>query len=407
MARVVFVAPFLLPATVQFIEAAAGLSDVRMGLVTMDPAVKIPPSLAQRIATHRQVSDAFDPQQLAAAVRAMGPALGGPVDCLIGALEQLQVPLAEAREILGLPGMRAEAARNFRDKSRMKTALREAGLPCARHRLVTGEEEALEFAAEIGFPLVAKPPDGAGARGTYRVEDARSLREALGVLAASPSNPALLEEFVVGRESSFETVSIAGKPVWYSSTRYLPTPLEALENPWIQWCVLLPREREDPALEDIKKIAFRALEVLGMGTGISHMEWFRRRDGSIAISEVAARPAGAQITNLVSVAHECDLRAAWAHLMIFGEFSIPPRRWAAGAAFLRGMGQGRVKAVRGLRKAQEELGAMVVEAKLPQPGQPKSTSYEGEGHVVLRHAATEVVEKALMRLISLVRVEYS
>jgi len=406
MARVIFVAPFLLPATARFVEAAADLPGVRLGLITMDPAVKIPPALARKIAAHRRVDDAFDPRQLAGAARDLAGTLGG-LDRLLGALEQLQLPIAEARELLGLPGMSPEVAQNFRDKARMKTVLREAGLPCARHRLVAHPGEALPFAQEVGFPLVVKPPDGAGAQGTFRVENPESLRGALAVVAPTPGRPALLEEFVVGRESSFETVSIDGRAVWYSSTRYLPTPLEALENPWIQWCVLLPREREDPALADVRDIAFRALDALGMETGLSHMEWFRRRDGSIAISEVAARPPGAQITTLLSVAHEFDLLAAWAHLMIHGQFAPPPRRWAAGAAFLRGMGAGRVATVRGLARAQEELGPLVVEAKLPRPGQPKSTSYEGEGHVVVRHERTEVVEKALMRLISLIRVEYT
>lgn len=405
-AKVVFVAPFLLPATVRFVEAAALQPDVQLALLTTDPVTKLPSAVARRLAAHGRIADAFDADQLTRAAREMGERLGG-IDRLFGALEQLQVPLAEARERLGLPGMRSETARNFRDKARMKTVLQAAGVPTARHRLAGTAEEARAFAAESGFPLVVKPPDGAGAKATFRVDDLRALDDALSALRPRPDSPTLLEEFVVGDESSFETVSIGGRPVWSSSTRYLPTPLEALENPWIQWCVLLPREIDPPHLTDARAVAFQALEALGMDTGLSHMEWFRRRDGSLAVSEVAARPPGAQITTLVSVAHEFSLLAAWVRLMIFGEFSPPPRRWAAGAAFLRGMGTGRVKMVHGLAQAQKELGALVMEAKLPRPGQPRSSSYEGEGYVVLRHESTEVVERALMRLVSLVRVEYS
>ena len=53
------------------------------------------------------------------------------------------------------------------------------------------------------------------------------------------------EEFVRGREHTCETVTIAGKPVWRSGTRYYPGPLEVLENPWIQYCVLLPLEADE------------------------------------------------------------------------------------------------------------------------------------------------------------------
>jgi hypothetical protein len=43
----------------------------------------------------------------------------GGVDVLFAAYEQLQVPIAQMREKFGIGGMRAEAARNFRDKARM------------------------------------------------------------------------------------------------------------------------------------------------------------------------------------------------------------------------------------------------------------------------------------------------
>jgi hypothetical protein len=142
-----------------------------------------------------------------------------------------------------------------------------------------------------------------------------------------------------------------------------------------------------------------------MTTGLSHMEWFRRRDGSIAISEVAARPPGAQITTVISRAHDFDFLRAWARVMIDGVFEAPPRRYAVGAAFLRGQGQGRVRAIHGLDLVQRELGSLVTDARLPAPGQPASPSYEGEGYVILRHEETAVVERALQRLIGVVRVE--
>ena len=91
--------------------------------------------------------------------------------------------------------------------------------------------------------------------------------------------------------------------------------------------------------------------------------------------------------------------------MIFDTFDPPRRAFAAGAAFIRGQGQGRVQAIHGLEKAQRELGELVVEARLPKKGQSPSSSYEGDGYVILRHPKTEVVEKALERLVTLIRVE--
>lgn len=153
---------------------------------------------------------------------------------------------------------------------------------------------------------------------------------------------------------------------------------------------------------------FQAVRELGLETGLSHMEWFDRGERGIAISEVGARPPGARITTLLSYAHDFDFYSGWARLMTFGQFDPPERLYATGAAYLRAQGAsetGRVSGIRGLDKAQAELGDLVVEARLPESGQPVAEGYEGEGHVILRHSETAMVEQGLQRLVSLVRIE--
>jgi formate-dependent phosphoribosylglycinamide formyltransferase (GAR transformylase) len=405
MPVVMFAAPILSENAARMIAAIAALPDVRTGVISQAPLEDLPLPVRAHV-SHWRVADVLDAAQLESAVTQLEARLG-TADRLVAAYEQLQVPLAEVRERRGIAGMRAEAARNFRDKARMKSLLREAGLPCARHRLVSTVSDALDFSREIGFPLVLKPPAGAGAQATTQVHDEPALRGAVAAAAPSRDRPVLLEEYVAGTEHSFETASIAGRPVWHSLTHYYPSPLEVLRNPWIQWCLILPREVDEPRYDDIRSAAFRALQVLGMETGLTHMEWFRRPDGTIAISEVAARPPGAQIMTVMSRAHDFDAVAEWARLMVFGEFHAPARRYAVGAAYLRGQGNGRVTAIHGLDQVERDLGSLVVDFKLPTPGQAPTGSYEGEGFVILRHPQTAVVQQALQRLISTVRVELS
>ncbi len=127
-------------------------------------------------------------------------------------------------------------------------------------------------------------------------------------------------------------MTVDGTVVWHSISSYLPTPLDVLGNPWIQWVVHLPRE--------IRDLAPAALGALGLDTSLSHMEWFRRPDGSVAISEVGVRPPGAQITSRLYCAHDLDLYGDWARLMVFGDFDPPERRWSVGTVYLRGQGAG-------------------------------------------------------------------
>jgi len=404
MQHAVFVLPFALETTLRFVQGAASLQGVRLSVVSQDGLEKLPESLRAQLLGHWRLDNCFDPRQLAQAVRELS-ARYGPVDRMIGVLEQLQVPLAQARDLLGLPGHSAAVAHNFRDKAQMKDVLRAAGVPCARHRLVERSDEALAFIAEVGFPVVVKPPAGAGGARTFRLDGMPDLQRYLAEYPPATRGVSLFEEFIRGTEHSFDSVVLDGRPVWYSISRYMPSPLEVMENPWIQWCVLLPRHVDVPEYATIREVGFRALNALGMRTGLSHMEWFRRADGSVAVSEVGARPPGAQFTTLLSYAHDLDFYRAWPRLMIFSEFDPPPRVYAAGAAYVRGQGRGHVKRIHGLDVAQRELGHLVVEAKLPRADQTPSTSYEGDGYIIVRHERTEVVEAALKRIVSLIRVE--
>jgi biotin carboxylase len=399
MKNVVLVAPYFGGNMVHAMKCFAALEGVRLGIVTQESEERIPAELRPKIAGHYKIGDSGSAEQLAAATRAF-QSEWGTVDRLEGYLEQLQVPIAEAREACGIDGMHAGAALNFRDKNRMKQVLRDAGLPVARQQRIHDVDDARALVATVGYPIVLKPLDGAGAKNTMRVMDEDDLVAALERLMPTRERPIQGEEFITGEEHTYETVMIEGKPVWQSSTYYLPRPLEVLENPWMQYCLLLPREQAEPHVRQFQPTNTRALLALGMKTGISHMEWFLTRDGRGLVSEVGARPPGANIFTVNSAAHDTDMWAHWARLQVYRTWSVPERKYAAGCAFLRAQGAGRVVArVDGLDRVNEKVGKLVLSSKLPKPGQPRSSHYEGDGWVIVRHPDTRVVVEALKTLV--------
>lgn len=404
MVAVAFVAPYLMEATTRFAVAAARLPDVALGLITTEPLENVPPPLRDSLAAHWRVPDALDAQQIADAVRGIGGRLG-PVERLIGALEQLQVPLAEVRTALGIAGMNETTAHHVRDKAAMKSVLRAAGVPCARHQLVRRTEEATTFLAEVGLPLVAKPPSGAGAQATYRLDTEDAFRSWLHAAQADPAEVWLLEEFLTGREHSFDSATVDGRTIWSSISNYEPAPLEVLRHPWMQWTVVLPRDIGGAEYDAIREVGPAALRALGIDTAFSHLEWFERPDGSVAVSEVGARPPGAQISSMLSYAYDLDFHRAWADLMISSRFPTPDRRYAVGTLYLRGQGRGRVRAAHGVEQVRSDLGELLVDARWPQPGQPAASSYEGEGFLTVRHPETDTVRAALQHAMTVVRVE--
>jgi hypothetical protein len=403
MRNVVFVAPFPLDTTLRFARAAAALADVRFLGIVQEPPRGDDAGLFVDAVT---VRDGLDTRQLIEAAELLRRR-HGELHRVLGILEPLQVQLGEVRRALGVPGTSAETADLFRDKARMKDELRRHGLPCARHRLIRTWQDAEAFVAEVGLPIVLKPPAGMGCKATWRIRSADELRGALAAIHASPEQPALAEELVRGREHSFETVTVGGQVRFHSISRYYPTPLEVMETPWIQWVCILPRDVSGPEYAAARDLGVRVVTALGLDTGFTHMEWFRRDDGSLAIGEIAARPPGANIVRMNSFAHDTDMYRAWARAVVDDAFDGPfERRHAVGCAFLRGVGRGRVLRVTGVERAQELVGRHVVEARLPTPGAPRSDSYEGDGHVIVRHPDTAVVEAAMQTIIETIQVHY-
>jgi biotin carboxylase len=317
------------------------------------------------------------------------------------------VQLAEVRAHFGVPGTSPQVAELFRDKSRMKAALAKAGLPVARNAILRTLSDAKAFAERVGFPMVLKPVQGMGAKSTFRIRNVGQLLTTLRSLGVGHGREVLAEEFLRGREFSFETITVGGEVKLHSISHYLPTCLEAVENPWIQWCCLLPRDVSGREYDQARRIGWGAIEALGLKDGVTHMEWFQRPDGSLAIGEIAQRPPGANISLMTGLAHDFDLYRAWARAVVDGEFEAKTeRKYAVGSAFLRGMGHGRVAHVTGVRETHEAVGALIAEAKLPTLGAMRSDSYEGDGYIVVRHPDTEVVRKALSFIIDTIRVSY-
>ncbi|MFU8807363.1 MAG: ATP-grasp domain-containing protein, partial [Bradymonadaceae bacterium] len=279
----IFAAPYPLETTYRFVKAAARLRDVRMlGIVA-----KLPTGGDARVFDDVIiVKDPLDAGQLIEAAQILEKR-HGTIHRVLGILEPLQVQLGKVRQALGVSGMTPEVADLFRDKGRMKDELRRHGLPCARHRSITSLFDAESFVDAVGFPVIIKPADGMGCKATWRIETANQLHQAVAAIRASPERPAIAEEFLQGREYSFETITIGGEVRFDSFSRYYPTPLEAMENPWMQWVVVHSRDVSGPEFDDARELGIKAVKALGLDTGFSHMEWFRRHDGSLAIGEIA------------------------------------------------------------------------------------------------------------------------
>ncbi|HVM39565.1 MAG TPA: carbamoyl-phosphate synthase large subunit [Acidimicrobiia bacterium] len=96
-------------------------------------------------------------------------------------------------------GASLDAIRTAEDRSRFKAAMQEIGLEVPGSGFAYTVDEALEVAAEIGYPVIIRPSHILGGGGTGIAADADEMREvAWNGLKASPISEILVEQSIAG-----------------------------------------------------------------------------------------------------------------------------------------------------------------------------------------------------------------
>jgi hypothetical protein len=397
---VVFVASDFQPSTLRFMAGVLGQPGVRMGLVASASTGQLPEPMRERLAAVEHIANARDPDQIVEAIHRMPDALRRP-QRLLGSADELVVPLAHVRGRMDIEGMRGNVARAFREADRMRDRLAAGGLPIAHYARVESIQDALAFGTDIGYyPLVVKPNEGANATNTYRVDTEEELRTLLGLLQPTEQRPLICEEFIKGRECTFEVITIAGVPAWFSATRFDTELLDLITSRTTTLTITLPREHDDPADPMLRRMGFEALKALGMHTGISSIRWYLRPDGSPVIANVSASPPMDNIVSLMALAHGAEMYRVWGNVMVNGVFAPIPRLYSAGVCYFGGAGDGSTSTVvQELDTVAQELGDTLVHVEEP------SSVRGGNRFALVRHPETGVVDAALKRIAECVRVE--
>ena len=131
------------------------------------------------------------------------------------------VMMARVAAELQLPFYSIKTAEWATDKYKMKQRFLDAGIPCARGRLVTSAEDAVDFT----FPVIVKPRDNSGSRGVKLCNNMKELQLFLDeALQYSHLDSALVEEFIEGREYSIESLHYDGKTEVLQFTEKKTTP---------------------------------------------------------------------------------------------------------------------------------------------------------------------------------------
>jgi S-sulfo-L-cysteine synthase (3-phospho-L-serine-dependent) len=246
------------------------------------------------------------------------------------------VTAAEVAQARGLPCPGPEAARLCRDKHAFRERLRAEGLAAPDFRLVTDADDLARFWRGRDRPAVLKPIDNGGSAGVFRVENAaEAVARWETVRSFSARRLGIVEELVEGPELSVEA-AVRDGDLHVAAIVEKETAGDAV---FIEREHLVPARLPPAAREQLVDATRAAVHALALGDCVVHAELKLRDDGPVLV-ELAPRPAGGLIPEVVRLATGVDLYAVQAALALGDPLPEPgpPQAPCAAVRFLVGTG---------------------------------------------------------------------
>lgn len=198
------------------------------------------------------------------------------------------VTVANVCQALSLPGISVEVAQRSNNKAQMKQRWLRDKIPTPWSTEVATLAEARKVLAHVRFPLMVKAVDAAASRGSIRIDSPEQLPAAFSAACAtSRTGTAIIEEFVVGREQSVETIVWQGQHHHVSfADRHFGFAPYAIETAHVDSTNL-----DAETQERIRDVVDAAAESLGIDFGPAKADMILTEKGPM-ILEMPARLSG-------------------------------------------------------------------------------------------------------------------
>lgn len=238
----------------------------------------------------------------------------------VGSLGEFDVlRAARLRDMVGMPGQGFQAALRFRDKWRMKSIAREAGIAVPAMVLVEGVGTLPHRIGEIGLPAVVKPRWMAAGIGVKVVRDFSSCSEIMQLLSGHVRPFELMvEEFV-------------DAPLWHVDGLMndgVVLAAVASEDILATGAALL--DEDDPRAEPLIAAADKVIAALGSPPHVHafHASFFMADTGGSApvLCEISCRAGGLGVPATVEAATGINLRRE----TVLGQLGLPASPLSSG-----------------------------------------------------------------------------
>ena len=253
---------------------------------------------------------------------------------------------ARIRQVLTIPGMTPAVAELFRDKNAMHDRARDHDIATPLHRCPQSIEDAANFAARVGYPVVVKPSDGAACADTHRVDSEEALRRLGPRLESIGISRYRIEEYVRGPQYHVDAMFQAGEPVYSVLSRYTYDVLSFRDEPG---GTITRRFALSEGERQIVSESERLLRAFGLENGPAHVEFFLRDGQSPCLGEAAARIGGGSIVPSFSSGLGIHIPTEWVRIELDPAYEPgrPTGRFEVGTEYLTTRERGRIAAMSG------------------------------------------------------------
>ncbi|WP_291722391.1 ATP-grasp domain-containing protein [Bernardetia sp.] len=276
-------------------------------------------------------------------------------------------------------------------KPTMKKVAKKANIPCADFlENETGENKISkqELIEKLGLPMAFKTCTGSGSRGAYIVKSENEVPAFL-------KKGYMAESFVKGTECSVEAVIQNGKVLFQNITEYTEP----------KFANLVPTTFSKAIQEKIFEFNEKIIKALGAKNGITHTEVFIQNleqnntdKINLVFGEMAIRPPGGYIMNLLKLSYQKDFWQIWLDTFLGNKVdmkNIEPHFYSGLRLFHPKAGI--LKAIKGKEfvKAIEELEEFTLSVKEGSTIKQREGTGQSIGHIVIKGKDKQKIKSLL------------
>lgn len=201
--------------------------------------------------------------------------------------------VAYVADKIGVPGIGNEKAELFTNKYMMREFCKNNNFIYPKYELVNSIEKAINFANEIGYPVVLKPTNSQSSRGVIKVSNEIELKKQYeNTLKFCINNIMLVEEFIGGFELTVEGFKFYDRHISLAISKKNHLP----HNEMIADELLYMPFDEEIDFGRLKEINNKLVDEMQLPFGITHAE-YKYYKGDFYLIEIAARGGGTKISS--------------------------------------------------------------------------------------------------------------